>query len=367
MRGASVHFKPVKSAAHAVAHSARTVPPTYLLPSDASIGTFRLTRFNKYDVAAVHASKLAMASRQALREKNYSPVWEGVINLPSPDGAPEAYKSKCANSVSDWCDAYEKITGHKVLRADIHLDEGHVDETGKVEFNAHAHVFVDRTNDLGRVIKVDAPKLRKVQDMTAKITGLERGDNALKTGRKHVPHQQFKAQAETVKNLVEKEKAEAELMGRLVDKGHDQIKTLKAEIAELKQQYASERAKLKASGLALQADYQKLKAKHELALAELAKAKDELANAQTVKPVLHPAQVEPPPLTLAQAQDRAIRAEEKRLGRKLARLSDEAVAIRKMARLEWEGKATHPVEAQPEPKQLVEVRLMKPPKGRGGR
>ena len=39
MTGASVNFKSVKSAGHAVSHASREVAPTYLLPTDKSMGT----------------------------------------------------------------------------------------------------------------------------------------------------------------------------------------------------------------------------------------------------------------------------------------------------------------------------------------
>jgi hypothetical protein len=263
-----------------------------------SLGHFRLTKYDDTDVAAVLEAKRAMASRQALREKSFSPVWEGVMNLPDPKHgvAVLTNKKQYAGMVSAWCEKYEAMTGHRVLRADVHLDEGHVVD-GKAKLNAHAHIFVDRTNEKGRVITVDATKLRKVQTMTHEVTGLERGENSLKTKRKHVHHSEYKAVVQEAKQQVAPALA---MYGRLLDQRYKAIADLKAEQEALKAKYAEERAALKASGEAKQADYQRLKAAHEAALVELAtlrqelaKAKDELAAVKAPKAAPEP--LKPPP------------------------------------------------------------------------
>lgn len=270
-RGSSVNFQPIKSAGLAVSHASREVQPQYLLPPDKTMGTIVLLD-DKGNVASTLEAKLAIASRQAKRQGDYSPLWEGVINLRSPKPGENAtlYKKECSTVISNWCDQYQKMTGHKVLRADIHLDEGRLDkETGEILFNAHAHVMCDKTNDLGRVLKINAPTLRKIQDFTAELTGLQRGENSLKTGRKHITHQAYKALAELgrleTRNIKDKLVDEAAANELLV-----------SSVEGLKAQYAADRAALKASGEATQKAYQTLKIAHELALAELAKTKGEL-------------------------------------------------------------------------------------------
>ena len=80
----------------------------------------------------------------------------------------DAYIERCKQIVLHWSDEYQKLTGHTVLRSDLHLDEGHVNEAGQVVLNAHAHIMADRTNDEGRVLKINRAEMRKIQDMTAK-------------------------------------------------------------------------------------------------------------------------------------------------------------------------------------------------------
>lgn len=283
MTGASVNFKAVKSASHAVSHSARTVGPSYLLPPDKSLGTICVLD-DKGMVASTLEAKIALASRQALREKNYSPVWEGILNLPRPEVGFDAakYKQNCSNIVKQWCSKYEQSTGHKVLRADIHLDEGHMVD-GEALLNAHAHIIADRTTEKGRVIKLSPKQLRELQTATAEVTGLERGESSLKTGRKHIGHHQYKYLAERGKleaqqqiddlkathgTELEKEKVRTSRIQKLFLKDTEIIAGKDAEIAR----YKAERDALKASGTATQQDYQALKKKHEAVIEALNQA-----------------------------------------------------------------------------------------------
>jgi hypothetical protein len=235
--------------------------------------------------------KLSLASRQAKAIKDYSPMWEGVINLPDPaDATPQQQ----IEIVKNWCAAYEKMTGHKVIRADVHLDEGFVDAAGKPRFNAHAHVMCDRTDDKGKVKKLTSTVLREVQNMTAEVTTLARGLDARTTGRKHIGHQHFRFDAEKNRLDVEKPKAQLERLGKLSQQWSDadraKVKDLQAKLddeparlaaalaaqkAHLDEQYRQDREALKASGEAKQRDYQDLKAKHQAALADLATAQTE--------------------------------------------------------------------------------------------
>lgn len=293
MTKSSVNFKAVKSASHAVSHASRSVEPSYLLPQNHSLGTI-VVLDDKGNVGSTLEAKMALASRQALREKNYSPVWEGILNLPRPEVGFDAdeYKQNCTEIVADWCKAYEASTGHKVLRADIHLDEGHMDD-GEALLNAHAHIIADRTNDKGRVIKLSPKQLRELQTATAEVTGLERGKSSFETGRKHIDHQAYKYLAErgrlevqqqvgdlkaTHGKELDKEKSKTARIQKLFQEDTPIISNLKSELAQLKAQYDQDRADLKARGDAQQADYQALKKAHEEAQAELKNAKEVIGN-----------------------------------------------------------------------------------------
>ena len=280
MTGSSVNFQYVKSATHAVTHASRVVSPSYLLPPESSFGTV-VVLDDAGAVASTLEVKMALASRQARAVKGYSPVWEGVLNLRRPEAGEDAnsYRAECAAVTKDWCEQYEKMSGHKVLRADVHLDEGHM-ENGKAILNAHAHVIADRTDEHGRVKRLLAPDLRKLQTITANVTGLQRGENSLASKKKHIGHQAYKYLAEKgalqTQQAVEKAKSTTTLYAGLIDAQSEnrkadrqQIKDLKAALADLKAQYTADRAALVASGQATQKDYQALKLAHEKAVAEL--------------------------------------------------------------------------------------------------
>jgi uncharacterized phage infection (PIP) family protein YhgE len=237
---------------------------------------------------------MALASPRAKVDKRYSPVWEGILNLRRPEAGEDAkaYRAECSAVVTNWYKRYEATTGHKVLRVDVHLDEGHMVE-GEAVLNAHAHVIADRTNDLGRVIKLSPKQLRELQTMTAEITQLERGKSSFETGRKHISHHAYKHLAEQGRLETQQVKAELETqkgktahiqklflgdtpiisgLKKEVSDLREALTKTKSESEQLKAQYALDRAALKASGEATQQAYQALKAAHEGALAELKKS-----------------------------------------------------------------------------------------------
>ena len=285
MRGSSVHFKRISSALHAVSHASREVPPEYLLPADVSMGT-HVVIDDHGQVQKALDHKMHLASRQAKATKDYSPLWEGVINLPEP--SPDVTPAHQIQIVRQWCKDYEAMTGHKVLRADVHLDEGYIDADGKPHFNAHAHVMCDRTDEKGRVKKLTSTVLREVQNMTAEVTTLQRGIDSRKTGRKHIGHQHFRFDAEKNRLDVEKPKADLarlqkkskewsdadlskikDLQAKLDGEPARQAAALAAQKLQLDEQYRLDREALKASGEAKQADYQALKRAHEGAIEAL--------------------------------------------------------------------------------------------------
>lgn len=275
MRGSSVHFKRTSSALHAVSHASREVPPEYLLPADVSMGT-HVVIDDHGQVQKMLDHKMHLASRQAKATKDYSPLWEGVINLPEP--SPDVTPEHQIQIVRQWCKAYEAMTGHKVLRADVHLDEGYIDASGHTQYNAHAHVMCDRTDDKGKVKKLTSTVLREIQNMTAEVTTLQRGIDARKTGRKHIGHQHFRFDAEKNRLDLDKPKADLarlqkrskewsdadlakvkDLQAKLDGEPARQAAALAAQKIQLDEQYRLDREAMKASGEAKQADYQQLK------------------------------------------------------------------------------------------------------------
>lgn len=351
MRGSSVHFKRISSALHAVSHASREVPPEYLLPADVSMGT-HVVIDDHGQVQKALDHKMHLASRQAKATKDYSPLWEGVINLPEP--SPDVTPAHQIQIVRQWCKDYEAMTGHKVLRADVHLDEGYIDADGKPHFNAHAHVMCDRTDEKGRVKKLTSTVLREVQNMTAEVTTLQRGIDSRKTGRKHIGHQHFRFDAEKNRLDVEKPKADLarlqkkskewsdadlskinQLQAKLDGEPARQAAALAAQKLQLDEQYRKDRAALKASGEATQRDYQQLKKAHEAALADLAKAQQEAAKVPAL--VEQVKAIEAQATTARQGRDEA-QQQAAQQAQELAQLKAEYAAER--AHLKASGEAT---------------------------
>ena len=265
---ASVNFQKITSTLHAIGHASRQQPPTYLV---GGLGA-HVVNDDCGEVHKVDKHKRSLASRQAKASPDYSPLWEGVLNLPDKAHGEDAdaYIERCKQIVLHWSDEYQKLTGHTVLRSDLHLDEGHVNEAGQVVLNAHAHIMADRTNDEGRVLKINRAEMRKIQDMTAKVSELERGKDARQTRLKHINSHQYKALAEAKRLESQQELKQAVEQAR--KEGYQQ--GYRGALAAAETAYKQERERLKATGEATQHQYQQLKAEFEKTKLELAKLKE---------------------------------------------------------------------------------------------
>ena len=309
-RGSSVHFRPLHSPMRCEAHNRRAVNPQYLLPEKDREPNLVVRDGN---VAQAYAQKMTLASGRARATPKFSPLKEGIANL--ADEAPEVLQAK----MERWCQEYEAITGERVVGCVLHRDEGHIATDGTVHRNVHAHVVVDRTDRRGRVVNsipdgkggtrrttiTDRKEQgRRVQDMTARITGLARGKDARETKRRHIDHHSYRALARQGRlrdvdrerdlahraSAAERErdaaKADAKLNGSLYTQrlrererawterdsaraAHaEAIVVLRAMGAQYgvriergtKAEYAGLREAMKASGTAQQAEYQRLKA-----------------------------------------------------------------------------------------------------------
>jgi hypothetical protein len=283
MRGASFHLKPVRSPAAAEAHNTRTwsaehQAPRYILPEAHRLGAWR--EIAAGDVQDIFHQKMRLASGKARSMREYSPLWEGVLNLDHPTGDAAADRERYAHQVRRFAEGYEAITGHRVIAADIHLDEGRIDPLrGQPLYNAHAHVVVDRTDDRGRPIRLTPAQLRQVQDLAAEATGLERGEDARETRRRHVDHSTYRALARqgAVRSLsdIEREHRTHEALVRLdlqrivhrnpalaaqlgVDEWGERVDpgaAIAPDPVVVAEAYGHLRGLMKASGIASQADY----------------------------------------------------------------------------------------------------------------
>ena len=288
-RGSSVHFKPLLSPMLCEAHNRRAVNPQYLLPEKDRLENLVVIEGS---VVGVYEAKMALASGRARATPRYSPLREGVMNM--ADAAPEVLRDQAGK----WAQEYERITGERVIALVIHRDEGRIASDGTVHRNVHAHIVVDRTDERGRVVDSIADgkggtrrttitdrqaQGREVQDMTARVTGLERGADARESKRRHIEHHSYRALARQGRlRDVERE----DTLRRARDASHavavDAIRdreTAKAAHAQAlavlremgaqygvtiergtKAEYAGLREAMKASGTAQQTEYQRLKA-----------------------------------------------------------------------------------------------------------
>ena len=310
-RGSSVHFKPLHSPMLCEAHNRRAVNPQYLLPPEHRLENIVVIEGN---VAQVYAQKMALASGRARATKDYSPLKEGVANLAN-DEPPE----KLSERMGRWCAEYERLTGERVVACVIHRDEGRIGADGTVHRNVHAHIVVDRTNERGRVVNSipdgkggtrrttitdRRDQGRRVQTMTAQVTGLVRGEDARESKRRHIDHHSYRAlarqgrlrdadreqdlanRASSAERELDAARADAKLNGSLYTQvlrererawterdaaraAHAETLAVLREIGAkygvtiehgTKVEYVGLREAMKASGTAQQAEYQRLKA-----------------------------------------------------------------------------------------------------------
>ncbi len=240
--------------------------PSYLLPTEHRHPTFTINGSAPTKVVLRRfADKKAMQTGQA-KARGSSPFWEGVLVLPKFSGSYEEYGKRVAGQLREWATEYQRLTGHAVLHIAGHLDEGAMLD-GEPHYNEHAHVQIDRTDPQGRVIKLGRAALSAVQDMTARVMGMERGETLEqrqgKRGRKHMGHHDYRRFAAA--------QHEADLSyGRGVDDGaaivaEDAARKAQmvAEAAKRREAYLELRGVLKGSGRASQAHYSALKKLYE--------------------------------------------------------------------------------------------------------
>lgn len=285
-RGASVHFKPVLNPAVSEVHNTRSwepdhPAPRYLLPPEHHATLHPHGRgfarvIGKADPRVRHAEKMWLASGKARNTKRYSPLWEGVLNLPHPTR--ELLSGGYEDMLINFAKEYERITGtakngedqpgHQVIVADVHTDEGRIEPNGEVRLNVHAHIVVDRTDSQGRVIKPTLLQLKQIQDAAARLTGLERGKPAVKTKRPHISHQAYRWLAEEGLLISREDQeraavAQAEALRQAHEGGRKEGRQEAERERERALAYGELRGLLIASGIATQTAYQEAKRRYE--------------------------------------------------------------------------------------------------------
>ena len=244
--------------------------PSYILADEYHLGNVEVPGSLSLDEClAVEVRKRELSSPKARSTPGYSPIDEGIIVLPDlpehPIGeALSRYKTDQQTRLAQWRTRFEQMTRQRVLRIDIHLDEGYQDEAGTPRYNGHAHVLIDRTDERGRVIRFtrkDDPEYRTItevnaelQSMTAEVLGLERGERGSK--RRRLSHHQYR---EAMQRAALANHAATERISNERDRARESERSARsAETlakSEAKKLYDDLRDLMKASGLARQSDY----------------------------------------------------------------------------------------------------------------
>ena len=305
-------IEPVQS----VHHSARTKTVSYLVSSPDTITTYRhdLTSANidkselddVRDYFEVRQLEINTDYKETHNNRNIKKdtklYQEAVISF-GREQFENCDQSEILKSLESFSDNFEQKYGCKILMTSLHLDEGHKSKDGTIEHNYHAHVLIENYSFETHKTCLQKLDYRKLQTDLAKDfehLGFERGKDyrALQQAENQLAKEEHR-KAKTVKPVrlehreyreMKEIQSELELENiQLKDtikkieqpqENHAQLKTENAEkslqILQLheqlrlaKEQYDADRKKLKDSGEAKQADYQKLKIEYDQTKLEL--------------------------------------------------------------------------------------------------
>lgn len=163
-----------------------------------------MIRGRKSIVPLVHAAEKLYTEKTGQKcQKSFAPFREACLHL--KEGITD-------EQLMDFKGKVEQVTKWKVIGIWLHEDEGHAKSKyieGEEGFsvNHHAHVlFSCQDLNTGKAIRADRTKLSRMQDLLAEATGMERGNKASETGRRHrsAMEQRIFSQEQRVKELEEK-------------------------------------------------------------------------------------------------------------------------------------------------------------------
>lgn len=132
---------------------------------------------------------------QKMQSKS-TPIREGVLLL-NPEHSIEDLKV--------LSERLEAVFGIKTIQAYIHRDEGHFDSEKNWKTNLHAHMVFDWTDEKGKSIKLNRNRMSEMQDLVSEVLGMERGQRATVTGKKHLNPIEYKIQI-LEQDILEKKK-----------------------------------------------------------------------------------------------------------------------------------------------------------------
>ncbi|WP_199763849.1 coiled-coil domain-containing protein [Helicobacter bizzozeronii] len=210
----SINFKQTKNKVQ-TQHNDRSKEPSYLLPQEDVEKVGGGVEVNR-SADQAEALKNAIVKKAILDYKEYrgqkfqakSYLWSAVVNI-KPDTTMQDLERLATHFKTKY--------GFQCYQIAIHRDEGHKDEEGNIRLNHHAHLeFVTLDENTGKSLfrkqYITNKTLRDIQTETADILGMQRGEDAKKSGRKRIePRAYAKLMNETrQKHNTEKQELKAE-------------------------------------------------------------------------------------------------------------------------------------------------------------
>ena len=211
-----IKIKPITG--NSETHNTRKIPPKYLVtPSNEnlSIGEFSIEEKRK------EIEEKYFRSVGQKMQKKATPIREAVVLLPNDNNRENIQKLLFLST------ELEQRYGIKTFQWHIHNDEGHIENTGEVKYNYHAHLVFDWTDEKGKSLKLNKQDMSDIQTLTAEVMEMERGIKGSKN--LSLNHHQFRG------FLQIKDKLEERFKRQLTREEEIEIRT------EIKENYDNER------------------------------------------------------------------------------------------------------------------------------
>jgi hypothetical protein len=305
----SINIQTAISPSQSIHHSNRSSYISYLVSepntvtkyrhelSSANIDKSDLNRVGQYfELRAKDIADDYKKHNQRSMQKNTKLYQEAVISF-GRERFEANNQDDILKATEDFCNDFEQKYNVKVLMSSLHLDEGHKDDTGKIQHNYHTHLLIENysfdTHKTG-MRKVDYRKLQTELANEFQHLGFERGDPERKAQRlehreyremmeqkkqleKEIYHEHYEPLSQAHENLSKNHDDLKAQIQPLVDTAfaiakeqNQEIKTyddvtilIKKRLEKLAHDYKKARQELKDSKVAKQPDYQELKQEYE--------------------------------------------------------------------------------------------------------
>ncbi|WP_205429571.1 hypothetical protein [Helicobacter suis] len=241
---ASLNFKHTKMEKQEK-HNDRSIEPHYLLKSgglgiECNRGAIeaRALRDNLIEQAKANYKRCFKQTFKATRF-----VWSAVVNI-----KPETTMQDLEKLATHFKAKY----GFQCFQIAIHRDEGHIDDEGKEQINHHAHLeFVTLDEKTGKSLfrkeYISNKVLSQIQTETADILGMQRGEDAKKSGRKRIEPRAYAQLMNETRQKHKAEKQELETSNAELNKENDKLARINTIISRQRDNFQQEKQELEAN------------------------------------------------------------------------------------------------------------------------